>query len=45
MKENMKKTLRVLAALEVAEQIAAQVDGIPGGTLRVPGENAIPVCR
>ncbi len=32
-----------LTALEVAEQIAAQVDGIPGGTLRVPGENAIPV--
>lgn len=27
----------------VAQQIAAQVNGIPGGSLRVPGENSIPV--
>ena len=27
----------------IAQQVAAQVNGIPGGSLRVPGENAIPV--
>ena len=32
-----------LTALQVAEQVAAQIDGLPGGGLRVPGENAIPV--
>ncbi len=32
-----------LTALQVAEQVAALVDGIAGGSLRVPGENAIPV--
>ena len=32
-----------LTALQVAEQVAAQVDGVPGGGLRVPGENAVPI--
>jgi len=32
-----------LTAQEIAAQVAAQVKGIPGGTLRVPAENAIPV--
>lgn len=27
----------------IAQQVAAQVNGIPGGSLRVPGENGIPV--
>ncbi len=32
-----------LTALQVAEQVAAQVEGVPGGGLRVPGENAVPI--
>jgi multidrug efflux pump subunit AcrB len=32
-----------ITAQEIAAQVAAQVKGIPGGTLRVPSENAIPV--
>ncbi len=32
-----------VTAQEVAEQVAAQVKGVPGGTLRVQAENAIPV--
>jgi len=27
----------------IAKQVAAQVNGIPGGSLRVPGENGVPV--
>jgi multidrug efflux pump subunit AcrB len=32
-----------LTAAAIAQQVAAQVNGIPGGSLRVPGENSIPV--
>jgi multidrug efflux pump subunit AcrB len=32
-----------LTAMQVAEQVATQVNGMPGGDLRVPGENAIPI--
>jgi multidrug efflux pump subunit AcrB len=38
-----KARLYGLTAQEIAAQVAAQVKGVPGGTLRVPGENAIPV--
>ena len=39
----VKARLYGLTAGDVAAQVAAQVKGIPGGTLRVPAENAIPV--
>jgi len=32
-----------LTPASIAQQVAAQVNGIPGGSLRVPGENGIPV--
>jgi multidrug efflux pump subunit AcrB len=32
-----------LTAGAIAQQVATQVNGIPGGSLRVPGENGIPV--
>jgi len=38
-----KARLYSLTPGEIAGQVAAQVKGIPGGTLRVPGENSVPV--
>jgi multidrug efflux pump subunit AcrB len=32
-----------LTPAAIAQQVAAHVNGIPGGSLRVPGENSIPV--
>jgi len=39
----VKARLYGITALQVATQVAAQVKGTLGGSLRVPGENAIPV--
>jgi len=39
----VKARLYGITAQEIAAQVAAQIKGIPGGTLRVPSENAIPV--
>lgn len=38
-----KARLYGLTALNVADQVAQQVNGVSGGTLRVLGENAIPI--
>ena len=38
-----KARLYGLTAQDIARQVAAQVEGVPGGGLRVPGENAVPI--
>lgn len=41
--DSAKARLYGLTAEDIARQVAAQVRGIPGGALRVPAENSLPV--
>lgn len=41
--DSAKARLYGLTGEDVARQVAAEVKGIPGGSLRVPGENSIPI--